>query len=189
MKFKHIIPFFAMALTGVAGAQEQNIGIKLENMNTAVAPGTDFYQYACGGWIKNNPLKPEYPRFGSFDAVSENNREQIKSLIEDLAAVNHEKGSVGQKIGDLYALYMDSTRLNKDGYAPIKKDLKRICSIKKRSEVMPLMAELSIKGSSELFGMYIDADMMDSKKNLVQVYDSRSERLLPQRRRGHGKDS
>ncbi|OKZ20464.1 MAG: peptidase M13 [Bacteroides sp. 43_108] len=172
MKIKHFIPFFAMALMGCAGSPEQGIGIKMENMDTSVAPGTDFYQYACGGWIKNNPLKPEYPRFGSFDEVAETNREQIKSLIEDLAAEKHENGSVGQKIGDLYALLMDSVRLNKDGYAPIKNDIERIKAIKDRSEVMPLMAELSIKGSSELFAMYIEADMMDSKKNLVQIYQS-----------------
>ena len=131
MKIKHFIPFFAMALMGCAGSLEQSIGIKMENMDTSVAPGTDFYQYACGGWIKNNPLKPEYPRFGSFDEVAETNREQIKSLIEDLAAEKHENGSVGQKIGDLYALLMDSVRLNKDGYAPIKNDIERIKAIKK----------------------------------------------------------
>ena len=172
MKIKHFIPFFAMALMGCAGSPEQGIGIKMENMDTSVAPGTDFYQYACGGWIKNNPLKPEYPRFGSFDEVAETNREQIKSLIEDLAAEKHENGSVGQKIGDLYALLMDSVRLNKDGYAPIKNDVERIKAIRDRSEVMPLMAELSIKGSSELFAMYIGADMMDSKNNLVQIDQS-----------------
>ena len=57
-----------------ASAAAQGIGIKMENMNPAVKPGTDFYQYACGGWIKNNPLKPEFSRFGSFDVVAENNK-------------------------------------------------------------------------------------------------------------------
>ncbi len=67
-----------------ASAAAQGIGIKMENMNPAVKPGTDFYQYACGGWIKNNPLKPEFSRFGSFDVVAENNKNQIKSCRKGL---------------------------------------------------------------------------------------------------------
>ncbi len=92
-----------MALLGTACSQKETagIGIHEENMNPEVAPGTDFYQYACGGWIKNNPLKPEYSRFGSFDAVSEANREQLRQLIEELAQSEQAEGSVAQKIGDV----------------------------------------------------------------------------------------
>ena len=141
MNYKQIIPIFAMAILGTSCAQKENagIGIHMENMNQEVAPGEDFYQYACGGWIKNNPLKPEYSRFGSFDAVSEANKEQIKSLIEELASTEQTPGSEGQKIGDIYAMMMDSVRLNADGVKPILADMERIAKAETREDVLKLM--------------------------------------------------
>ena len=173
MNVKHFIPMIAMAMIGAGCANnEQGIGIKLENMNDSVAPGTDFYQYACGGWIKNNPLKPEYSSFGSFDAVAEANREQIKELILGLAEQKHEAGSVGQKIGDLYSMMMDSTRQNADGYKPIVADMKAIADIQTRDEALRMMALNSLKGAGELWGGGIGADMMDSEKNIVGLGQS-----------------
>ena len=86
MKAKNIIPMIAFAVSSASFAQGTGIGIKLENMNQEVKPGTDFYQYACGGWMKNNPLGPEYARFGSFNTVSEENNKRIREIIEGLAA-------------------------------------------------------------------------------------------------------
>ena len=152
-----------------ASAAAQGIGIKMENMNPAVKPGTDFYQYACGGWIKNNPLKPEFSRFGSFDVVAENNKNQIKSLIEELSSTKHERGTVAQKVGDLYSMYMDSVRQNKEGVKPILADLKKIEKVKNREQALKLMVENDFKGGSLPFGFYIGADMMDSKNNIVDM--------------------
>ena len=174
MNYKQIIPIFAMAILGTSCAQKENagIGIHMENMNQEVAPGEDFYQYACGGWIKNNPLKPEYSRFGSFDAVSEANKEQIKSLIEELASTEQTPGSEGQKIGDIYAMMMDSVRLNADGVKPILADMERIAKAETREDVLKLMGEYGQIGAQELFGSYIGADMMDSKNNIVEIGQS-----------------
>ena len=151
---------------------ELGIGIKTENMNDSVKPGTDFYQYACGGWIKNNPLKPEYSRFGSFDAVREANNEQIKELILGLAEEKQEQGSVGQKIGDLYAMMMDSTRQNKEGITPIKADLAAIEALENRDDALRMMVENSFKGAGELWGAGIGADMMNSTMNMVELGQS-----------------
>ena len=172
MKLKTILSTVAMAVTMASCVDGQGIGIKLENMNDSVAPGTDFYQYACGGWIKNNPLKPEYSRFGSFDAVAETNREQMKELILSLANEKHEKGSVAQKIGDLYTMLMDSTRQNADGIKPIEADLKKIADVQTREEALRIMVENGLKGAGELWGCGIGADMMDSKNNLVSMGQS-----------------
>ena len=123
MKVKQILPVAVMAiatLTGCEGKKEMNTGIRPENMDLTAQKGADFYQYACGGWMKANPLTDEYSRFGTFDQLGENNREQLKGLITEIASKEHEKGSVAQKIGDLYNLAMDVEKLNADGMNPIK---------------------------------------------------------------------
>ena len=108
--------------------QEQGIGIQEANLDKTVAPSADFYQYACGGWMKANPLTDEYSRYGSFDKLAENNQAQLKGLIEELAAKKSEVGSVAQKIGDMYNIAMDSAKLNADGVAPIQSQLKELMS-------------------------------------------------------------
>ena len=158
-----------MAATCMGCQNQLGIGIKLENMNDSVAPGTDFYQYACGGWIKNNPLKPEYARFGSFDAVAENNREQLKQLIEELATTKQEAGSVGQKIGDFYNMMMDSVRLNKDGFQPALADLKTIDELATREAAISQFIKNDVMGEGFIFGFGIGADMMNSSMNLLSV--------------------
>ena len=170
MKTKQILTMVAMAISGTVGAQ--TMGIKLENMNTAVKPGTDFYRYACGGWMESNPLPAEYARFGSFNTVDEENRKRIREIIEGLAAQPQEKGSLGQKIGDLYAMRMDSVRQNKDGVKPVLNDLKRVAKVKTTDELIALINKMNTEGVrfGELWGSYIGADMMSSKENLLEIY-------------------
>ena len=172
---KQIIAFVSIALMAMTSCVQQepeglSSGIKLENMNPGVAPGEDFYQYACGGWMINNPLKPEYARYGSFDALAENNREQIKGLIEELSQQENEEGSVAQKIGDLYAMLMDSVRQNEEGFSPIQPDLEAIASAQTREEVLALLLADQFKGVQGLWHAGIGADMMSSKENIVEIW-------------------
>ena len=145
-------------------------GIDLTNLDTTAVQGVDFYQYACVGWMKKHPLTNEYSRFGSFDMLAENNREQLKGLIVEIAAGQNAQGTIGQKIGDIYKLAMDSVKLNADGVTPIQADLEKIASVKDKSEIVPLMAELAHSGVFPYFSFYVGADIMDSKSNLFQLY-------------------
>ena len=160
----------AMAASMTA-CNQQTTGIKLENMDMSVKPGTDFYQYACGGWIKNNPLKPEYSSYGSFDVVVEENQKRIRELIEELASKPQEKGSLGQKIGDLYALRMDSVRQNKEGVKPVMADLERVARVNTTEELIALVNQMNTEGVAfgELWGSYVGADMMESTKNILEI--------------------
>lgn len=102
MKANHLLPIAAFCLMTAScntGKQQAELtaGIQLANLDTTALPGTDFYQYACGGWMKNNPIPAEYSQYGSFTILAENNRKQIQGLIEELAATQHEVGSVAQK--------------------------------------------------------------------------------------------
>ncbi len=170
MRFKKLTSLMVMAIAlGSCQNNQLGMGIKLENMNDSVAPGTDFYRYACGGWMAANPLKPEYSRFGSFDAIAETNREQIRTLIEELAEKDNEKGSVAQKIGALYKMRMDSVRQNTDGYKPIMADMKEIESLDSREAILSYMNTRQIYGGSHLIASGIGADMMNSTMNMVEI--------------------
>ena len=177
MKVTHYLPLAAACLMMVgcgAGKQkaEMTVGIQLANLDTTALPGSSFYQYACGGWIENHPLSPEYSQYGSFTELAENNRKQIQGLIEELAATQHEAGSVAQKVGDLYKIVMDSVKLNKEGVAPIKADLEQIASLKDKEAVYALLADLRKQGIGAYLGLYVAADEMNSNENAVQLYQS-----------------
>ena len=140
MKVTKYLPILAVCLmtTGCNSKKEAVLtsGIDLANLDTTAMPGTSFYQYACGGWIQAHPLTDEYSRFGSFDMLNENNREQLKGLIAELAAKkDNVPGSAAQKVGDLYNIAMDSVKLNQDGFAPIKEELIEIDGLNGKEDI------------------------------------------------------
>lgn len=173
MKIKHYLPLVTLAMATLAGCDKKpaplTMGINPANMDTTAVPGNDFYQYACGGWIKTHPLTAEYSRFGSMDELAENNRKQLHDLITGLANGENEPGSVGQKIGDLYNLVMDSVRLNSDGYEPVRSDMNAIIAIKETNQILPVMDLMMMKGVPGYFGTYVNSDMKNSSQNLVGV--------------------
>lgn len=177
MNTKFYLPILALALTaGACNGKKENVqagGIDLNNLDRSVSPEADFYQFACGGWMKAHPLTDEYGRFGSFDLLAENNRQQMKELIEGLAANPAEQGTIARKIGDLYNIAMDSTKLNADGGAPIKPQLEKIAAVKDRKALNQLIAEMTRQGFGPYFGVYIGPDDMNSSMNLVQTYQGR----------------
>lgn len=117
-----------------ACAQNLSSGIDKANMDLNVKPGMDFYEYAAGGWLKTHPLDAEHPTNGAFVDLEEQNQKRIKGLIEEYSSKSQPKGSLGQKIGDLYNLMMDSVRLNREGAAPLKPVLAKVEAIKNKKE-------------------------------------------------------
>lgn len=167
MKKTMMLSFMA-ALT-LAACSERQAGenpLPQSNFDLSVAPGTDFYQYACGGWMANNPLKPEYSRYGSFDRLAELCEEQMHDLVTELVSENQQPGSVAAKVKELYTLGLDSARLNAEGMAPVKADLDEINSLSGR-EVPAAIGRLHAQGISPFFYVYVGPDGKDSRQNLL----------------------
>ena len=168
-----VFAFAAMAACSTGNKQLAS-GIDLANLDSTYLPGTDFYMFATGGWQKANPLTAEYSRFGSFDVLQEDNNKRLRSLIDSVAAQQNEKGSIEQKIADLYNSAMDSVNLNEHYWDAFEEFL--LCDGYQNTpeitanwlkEVWPRMQRQGVPG---LFSMYIGADEKDSKNNLVSIF-------------------
>ena len=142
----------------------------MSNMDTTQDAGTDFFEYATGGWRKANPLTDEYARYGQFDALREKSREQLKDLVLEQAQKESEFGSNAQKVGDLYNMVMDSTTRNAQGVEPVKPLMDEIAAIKSRKEIIPLMAKNYREGISGIFSTGIGTDIMNSNANQLGLY-------------------
>lgn len=141
-----------------------------QNLDTSVRPGEDFYEYAAGGWMKAHPLDAEHTNNGAFMDLYEENQKHIQELILQYANTPQEQGTLGQKIGSLYKLMMDSVRLNREGWTPLKPTLETIAAIKDRHEYQLVCAKLDRKGENTLmFSVGVGSDMRNASMNLVSV--------------------
>ncbi len=162
-----------LGITLVACQGEMKSGIDAANLDTETDWGTDFYQYATGGWQKAHPLTAEYSRFGSFDELQENNNKQLRDIIDSVANGKAKEGSIEQKIASLYNSAMDSLRLNEYGLDQLVAFLgvdgyqlsPEVTSVW-LSQKWPTMLRQGVQG---LFGVYIGADEKDSKNNILNI--------------------
>ena len=167
-----VLPMMSMS------AQNEGHGLNRADMDLTANPGDNFYQYAGGGWMKANPLKPEYSSFGVFNELAEKNRDQLKELFDNLANEKHAKGSNGQKVTDLYALAMDSVRRNAEGTQPIQQDLKDLDSFN-RATLTEFIAYQHMYLGNPFFGIGVEADLANSAVNTM--YLSAGSMSLPDR--------
>lgn len=181
MKVKIMFPLVAAGFMVLAGcgnkAQETDTqstckSVNLANLDTTVTAGEDFYQYACGGWMKEHPLKPEFSRYGVFEQLMEMNREQLRALVEELKAAPQQEGSVAQKIGMLYELALDSVKTNEEGFEPVKEELLAIRNLGTKAEFSKMVANLHKEGITPFFALYVGADEKNSSMNIVQLYQA-----------------
>ena len=165
----------AAAMIGCAegGVKRESVpAIDTTNFDKSIALNEDFYEHATRGWQQKHPLKPEFSRYGSFDMLRETNEKQINELFQSMTSMKAEAGSVEQKISDLYKLGMDSVRLNEEALAPVKEDLAKIYAITDLQTMIPVLGELHNSVSNPLFGLGVDADLMNSTQNILYAQQS-----------------
>ena len=172
MNMKSIIPmmaFAAMPLTGAAQSPYHS-GIDMTNLDQSVKPGEDFYKYACGGWMKKNPLPAAYSRYGSFEVLIENNNQRINTILTDLAKGSYAKGSIEQKLGDFYKLAMDSVRRNRDGVKPLLPLLREMDRAKTTTALQDIQRKYAAFGYGLPMSVMFGADEKNSSMNILNVY-------------------
>lgn len=174
MKIKHLksgATILAMvASASIASAQTKKF-IDPANMDLTVKPGDDFYQYASGTWIKNNPVPAKETRWGSFNELREFNSQAVRSLVEEAAKdKTAPAGSVKRRVGDFYAAGMDSLAIEKLGYTPIKADLEKIKQVKDIKGILDQVAYMRVSGiGSPMFGVGVGQDRKNVNKYMVNI--------------------
>jgi len=167
---KIVLAAAIVLMSSAVNGQELSSGIDINNLDTSVRPGDNFYQYAAGGWLKSHPLDDEHTDNGAFTDLYEKSQKDIQELILQYASSPQQQGTLGQKIGSLYNLMMDSVRLNKEGWQPLKPTLDKIASIKSRKEYQLVTAQLDRKGENTMmFGIGVGADQRNAAVNIVGI--------------------
>ncbi|MFN5628619.1 MAG: M13 family metallopeptidase [Bacteroidota bacterium] len=164
----------AALFTSCAGKKEETkptgpLAIDIANMDTTVRPQDDFYQYANGTWLKNNPVPSTDSRWGSFSQLMEDNLKKLKGILEETAKKENASGSNAQKIGDYFFTYMDSAKKNAEGIKPLAPYLKQVDDLKSNSELVNVITNLQLKGVRVAWSLYVSSDPKSSNVNIAQA--------------------
>src|SRR5262249_20804408 len=132
-------------------------------------PCDDFNQFANGGWLKSHPIPPEYPLWGSFVMLTDENQKKLKGILEDAAGdTRAARGSSGQKSGDFYASCMDTSAIEAQGRKPIEPALEEIARVKTKDQLPAIVARLHAWRARPFFQFASTQDLKDSSRVIAQ---------------------
>ncbi len=143
------------------------VDILAAHLDTTVSPGEDFFEYANGGWIKQNPIPASESGWGIGNLVQDEIYNRLLKINTDAESSHAPEGNITQKIGDFWYSAMDTNDLNKQGLSPLKNDLDKIAAIRNSSDLINEVADLKMKGVNCLFGDYV---AQDDKNSDVMAY-------------------
>lgn len=141
----------------------------IDNIDKSIDPCTDFYQYACGNWIKNSEIPPDQSTWGSFTELHERNMEIARGILEKAAAGGAKRNAIDQKIGDLYGSCMNEEAVNSKGISPLKPELDRIAAVKDKQQLIDEIAHVHLIGPNPLFNFYANSDMHNADQVIAYI--------------------
>jgi len=170
---KPVIYMAVLATIGLCAYQTNTQGPEndpiFQNLDPSVSPGTNFFLYANGGWIKRNPIPPAYSSWGIGNVVQEEIRGRLKKINDDALNANAPVGSATQKIGDFYYTGLDSAGIEKAGVTPLQRQLDLIDNAKDVQDILNAAALLTTTGTRNVIGSRVSQDDKNSEKMMVQL--------------------
>ncbi len=166
------IATMAVIATGCQHKAQLTSGINTDNFDTTARLEDDFYQYACGGWMANNPLDAEHSRYGAFDVLAENALKNVNDIIDSVSKNENEAGSLADKIATMYNIGMDTAKLQEQGAAPLMPYLEEINNLKTREDVWAQLLKMHRRGYGVLFGVMGEADKDDANMCIAWAWQS-----------------
>jgi putative endopeptidase len=169
----------AVGLIAQSASTEPSLEFSIDNIDKSIDPCVDFYQYACGNWIKNSEIPADRAAWQSFAQLDESNSEIERKILEKAAVGGANRNPLDQKIGDMYGSCMDEKRINAEGVEPLKSELARIAAVKDKSQLIIEIARLHLLGANALFNFSSNSDMHDA--DAVIAYIDQGGLSLPDR--------
>ncbi len=148
---------------------DANWGFSMSNLDKTCKPCDDFYQFAMGGWMKSNPIPPEYATWGSFTVLRDKNLTDLHTILENVAKQNAPAGSDKQKIADFYGSCMDTSAIDSAGLKPLAPELAAIEAVQDRKALESEIANLQRERVNAVFRFFAAPDFKDSSRNLAQL--------------------
>jgi endothelin-converting enzyme/putative endopeptidase len=159
----------SLAACGLWGQAPGGNGFSVKNLDTTANPCTDFYQYACGSWMKNNPIPADQSRWGRFDQLQERNRAVLREILETAAKPDAGRDATTRLIGDYYAACMDEKGVEAAGLKPLAEELRRIRDLRNKEQIAAVVAGLHREGVDAMFQFSSGQDFKDSSQVIAQI--------------------
>jgi endothelin-converting enzyme/putative endopeptidase len=144
-------------------------GLDISLLDPKAGPCDNFYQYACGGWLQQNPIPADRSRYGRDSELEEQNILVLKAILEKAAAGGADRTPNEQKIGDAYATCMDTAAIDKDGLAPLQIELDAITAVQSKQDLPELVAIFSKNGVQPFFTFRSDQDAVNASEQIAEV--------------------
>jgi endothelin-converting enzyme/putative endopeptidase len=184
MYFRWLLLVITVFWTAVVLAQSVPVskpaaGFSVDNIDKSTEPCTDFYQYACGNWLKNSEIPADQSEWISFNEIYERNLVTLRGILEKAAVDGPGRSPVEQKVGDYYSACVDEKAADAKGLDPLKPELDRIAAVKDKGALMEAIARVQLVGPNPLFNFYSSSDLHNA--DMVIAYIDQGGLTLPDR--------